>query len=287
MNSPTADSRWDAFISYASEDRIIAAQPLADALTALGLRIWFDQFELNVGDSLRERIDDGLARSTFGIVILSPAFFQKHYPNRELSGLAQREVNGEQVILPVWYRVTDSDVRQFSPPLADRVAAKWEDGLETVLAKLFAVVGKRVIEETREAVEKIKQLMELSSGADLIRVLDGVHAHKITHDDFQTKEEVDIVGSFLDGLGDTVDGLQFVGAGERARLGFEYGQEIENLGAAGWKVFVTTVTESMPDGVPGDWQVALVAVMRSSRTHVAYLEGQFLAADGKPQNQPV
>lgn len=110
------ESRWDAFISYASEDRAAVAQPLAEALTRLGLRIWYDQTELRIGDSLRERIDHGLSSSQYGIVILSPAFFAKHYPIRELNGLAQRELEGEKVLLPVWYGITDRDVRRYSPP---------------------------------------------------------------------------------------------------------------------------------------------------------------------------
>lgn len=287
MEDPTAGARWDAFISYASEDRAVAAKPIAEGLTALGLRIWFDQFELKLGDSLRERIDDGLARSAFGIVILSPAFFQKHYPIRELNGLAQREVNGEKVILPVWFGVSDADVRQFSPPLADRVAARWEDGLQAVLAKVFAVVGKHVIEEARKAADKLTQLKEVSSGAQLLRVLDGIHAHKIIHEDFTTTDEAEIVGSFLDGLGDTAEGLEFIGTAERARVGFEYTEEIDSLRAAGWKVFAGTVTEPMPGGVVGDWQIGLVAVMRSARTHVAYLDGQFLTAGSKSPESAV
>src|SRR4051794_33503310 len=136
MENPSLASQWDAFISYASEDRVGVAQPLAEALASLGIRVWFDQAELKIGDSLRERVDDGLARSTFGIVVLSRAFFDKHYPTRELNGLAQREIDGERVILPVWYGVTDADVRRFSPPLADRIAARWDEGLDAVVAKL-------------------------------------------------------------------------------------------------------------------------------------------------------
>jgi hypothetical protein len=39
-------------------------------------------------------------------VVLSPAFFRKHWPQAELDALAQREVEGQKVILPVWYNVT-------------------------------------------------------------------------------------------------------------------------------------------------------------------------------------
>ena len=68
--------------------------------------MWIDESELFVGDSLRAKIDEGLAQSQFGIVILSPSFFSKHWPQAELDGLAAREANGEKRILPVWHNLT-------------------------------------------------------------------------------------------------------------------------------------------------------------------------------------
>ena len=58
----------------------------------------------------------------------------------ELNGLAQKEVSVEKVILPIWYNVTAEDVRSRSPLLADRVAASWPSGLETVVTLLLAVI---------------------------------------------------------------------------------------------------------------------------------------------------
>ena len=95
--------QWDFLISHASEDKEAIARPLAEALRSKGKKVWYDDFSLKVGDSLRESIDYGLAHSSFGIVILSPRFFEKHWPNKELDGLAAREVNGAKVILPVWH----------------------------------------------------------------------------------------------------------------------------------------------------------------------------------------
>lgn len=76
-------SEWDVFISHASEDKEFV-RPLADALIARGLRVWYDEFELKVGDHLRRSIDRGLVRSRYGIVVLSPAFFAKHWPQTEV-----------------------------------------------------------------------------------------------------------------------------------------------------------------------------------------------------------
>ena len=73
-----------------------------------------------------------MANSRFGIVILSPRFFEKHWPVQELNGLASREVEGQKVILPIWHNVSFEEVRRFSPILADRVAVK-SDSVSKIL----------------------------------------------------------------------------------------------------------------------------------------------------------
>ncbi len=129
--------KWDVFISHASEDKETIARPLAKALEAQGLRVWFDEFTLSVGDRLRRSIDRGLANSRYGIVILSPMFFAKEWPQKELDGLMQREEHGEKVILPVWHNITAEQIRAYSPTLADRIAVSSSRGLDQVVAELL------------------------------------------------------------------------------------------------------------------------------------------------------
>ena len=50
---------WDVFISHASEDKAAVTNPLANSLERAGLRVWLDRQELRLGDSLREKIDEG------------------------------------------------------------------------------------------------------------------------------------------------------------------------------------------------------------------------------------
>jgi hypothetical protein len=113
---------WDVFISHASEDKTPVARPLTEALQARGLSVWLDDFELKIGDSLRRKIDAGLANSAFGVVILSRNFFAKGWPQYELDGLITRQVSGEQTLLPVWHEITKKEVVAHSPSLADKIA---------------------------------------------------------------------------------------------------------------------------------------------------------------------
>jgi len=99
------------------------ARPLAEALRQQRVEVWYDEFSLRVGDSIRRAIDRGLAQSRFGIVILSKAFFAKEWPQYELDGLTEREVSArETVILPVWHGIEHADILRFSPTLAGRKA---------------------------------------------------------------------------------------------------------------------------------------------------------------------
>ena len=75
---------YDAFICHASEDKNDFVRPLAERLRQEHVEVWYDEFSLNVGDSLRRSIDRGLAQSRFGIVVLSPSFFRKHWSQWEL-----------------------------------------------------------------------------------------------------------------------------------------------------------------------------------------------------------
>jgi hypothetical protein len=135
---------FDVFISHASEDKEHVVRQLASLLSDRGLDVWYDEFELRVGDSLRRKIDAGIARSRFGLVVLSPAFFSQRWPQYELDGLVTMQNSGRQVILPIWHGVSMDEVRAFSPSLADKVALRTADStMEDIADEIAAVVSGR------------------------------------------------------------------------------------------------------------------------------------------------
>jgi hypothetical protein len=139
-----AAKEHDVFISHASEDKDDIVRPLATALDDRGLAVWYDEFELRIGSSLRRSIDVGLANSRFGVVVLSESFFGKGWSNYELDGLVTREVasGGEQIILPIWHRVTKDEVAAYSPSLADKLARSTGDAtIEEIADEIAAVVN--------------------------------------------------------------------------------------------------------------------------------------------------
>lgn len=116
------NKQYDFFISHASEDKEDFVKALAEGLTEEGCKVWYDNFILKIGDSLRESIDRGLANSKYGIVVISPYFLKKKWPAYELDGMVAREMNGHKVILPIWHKVTKDEILQYSPTLADKLA---------------------------------------------------------------------------------------------------------------------------------------------------------------------
>lgn len=113
---------YDVFISHASEDQEEVVRPLAHKLQNNGLTVWYDEFEMKIGDSLRRKIDKGLANSKFGVVVLSKDFIKKGWTNYELDGIITKAITGEQILLPIWHNITKKEVIDYSPSLADKLA---------------------------------------------------------------------------------------------------------------------------------------------------------------------
>lgn len=135
------NATYDIFISHASEDKDAIARPLYNALIEKDISVWFDEAVLRLGDSLRRKIDEGLIKCRYGVVILSPNFLSKEWPQRELDGLVARETaSGKKAILPIWHEIDRDTLLRFSPTLADRLAGQSGDGLPELVQKIIQVL---------------------------------------------------------------------------------------------------------------------------------------------------
>ena len=132
-----------AFISHDSRDKADIARPLAVALSAQRCPVWFDEFSLKVGDRLRESIERGLRETAKCIVVITPNFLANTgWTREEFGAVFTRElIEKKDVILPVWSGVTREQVFNYSPVLADRLAANWSDGQDAVVRKLRQAIG--------------------------------------------------------------------------------------------------------------------------------------------------
>lgn len=235
--------QWDVFISYASEDRDLAA-PLAEGLAKLGVLVWFDKTELHIGDSLRERIDDGLSRCRYGVIVLSTHFLNKHYPQRELNGLAQREIYDGKIILPIWKGISHEEVSRYSPPLADKVALVYENNLSEIIDKITNKVRPDIIDTIKSTIvdlqkeaSKYKPLNVVSSGKILVDSIRNAQITNQVHEELTNQDEVDKVGGLLDYITDLIDTLEFCSTKEEAQIGIDITQQLSELKEYGWLVY--------------------------------------------------
>ena len=118
------DEEYDVFVSHAYEDKESFVDEFVEALRDQGLKVLYDTDKLKWGHSMREKIDSGLAKSRYGVVILSPNYIDEHkyWTKAELNGLFQVETVRGKTILPIWHNLTKKQVVEYSPIIADRKA---------------------------------------------------------------------------------------------------------------------------------------------------------------------
>ncbi len=110
--------KYDVFLSHASEDKDDVARPLAQALQQRGLRVWYDEFELRIGDNLVAKLNAGISASRFGILVLSKAFLAKRWTIHELNMLERLWVADDRILFPVWHKITIEELSAYRAWLA-------------------------------------------------------------------------------------------------------------------------------------------------------------------------
>jgi len=134
----------DVFICHASEDKPAVVRPLAYELQRKGISCWLDEAEIHWGDSIIDRINEGLRSSRFVIVVLSRAFLSKNWPKKELSAVLSAEISSGRVkVLPLLVGSPD-DIQFFLhefPLLHDKLHIRWDGAAEPVVRNLQQLLG--------------------------------------------------------------------------------------------------------------------------------------------------
>ena len=127
-----------AFISHDSRDKDEVVRELAQELSRLMCPVWYDEYSLRVGASLRQSIEAGLKETKNCIVVLSPNFLSNEgWGKAEFDSVFTREiVEKKNVMLPVWHNVTVEQVYEYSPRLADKVGLNTNIGIKELARKL-------------------------------------------------------------------------------------------------------------------------------------------------------
>jgi hypothetical protein len=166
------NKKWDVFISHSSEDKDTVVRELANSLKTLGINVWYDEFTLKIGDSLTQKIDEGLIDSNYGIIIISKAFLNKKWTDYEYRSLLSKEDNFKKVILPIWHNITQDEIKGFSLYLADKFALDTKkNDIQEIAKKLLEIIRpdlyqnfsrlmlyKKMISEAKPEMAKVDDL---------------------------------------------------------------------------------------------------------------------------------
>lgn len=128
------------FISYSHSDAFIVNK-LAAHLVKHNANVWVDTWELNVGDSILNKVQDAIQESSALLVVLSKASVESEWCKKELSAGLVRELDEKRVVvLPVL--VGDCDIPLFlrEKMYAD-FRADFNKGLHDVLNAIAKVTN--------------------------------------------------------------------------------------------------------------------------------------------------
>jgi len=135
----------DVFICHASEDKLDIIKPLVAAFKREGFSYWYDKAEIKWGDSIIEKVNEGLRISRYVIVVISKSFLSKNWPKRELNSVLNVEAStGKVRVLPLILGTDEVKRYIFKkyPLLNDKVYLTWENDAQKIIDALKARLGE-------------------------------------------------------------------------------------------------------------------------------------------------
>lgn len=154
------ETQQDVFISHASRDKDQYVYPLTAALSSQDVTFWLDDAQIELGDSVAGRIDEGLRTSRFALVCLSRNFLQSAWSEAEMYAvLAFQNSAGTKRVLPVILNSKEEVLRRY-PLLSGLRFGEFSDGTE----KLAAEIAKRVKRKDKQTDEIVVTVESIHTG---------------------------------------------------------------------------------------------------------------------------
>lgn len=136
---------YDVYLVHAGEDSRPAGV-IVKQLREQGLAVWFNSF--TPGLRIRPQMEDGLRRSSFGVVLVTNTLFTKKWALEELDALFGLEDETGTKIIPVWLDISREEVLRASPMLASRSAIVAEGSSDAELRTVAGDVTQAILRMT-------------------------------------------------------------------------------------------------------------------------------------------
>lgn len=103
-NSPNQEKYHGIFLSHTGKDKPFVRQLRKDLMASGVTKVWVDEAEIEIGDSLTEKIAQGIKETRFIGVVLSNKSINAPWVKKELDIAINKEISGgEVVVLPILY----------------------------------------------------------------------------------------------------------------------------------------------------------------------------------------
>jgi len=132
-----ASEAHKAFISYAWEDRDLAKR-IAETLQSNGIETWWAEWEIRVGDSLRQKIDEGLSNCTDFLVLLTPESINKPWVNQEMDAGLVRKIESQARFIAIRRNLA---ARALPPLLRGMLSPALEDFDTDIRQLIYDILG--------------------------------------------------------------------------------------------------------------------------------------------------
>ncbi len=139
QNGERSHAEYDVFLSHANADKPLIVETLYESLKKLGVSIFYDKESLEWGDNWKQRILEGTQKAEFAIIVISENFFGREWTERELTEFLNRQnKNGQKLILPIIHGISNQQLREKYPAVADIQGISTSDHSCDEIALLFA-----------------------------------------------------------------------------------------------------------------------------------------------------
>jgi hypothetical protein len=142
LTEPETPTTPLVYLAHASEDKAIM-RPLAHRLLKEGVDVWYDEWEIGPGDSLRRKMDDGLGRCTHFMVLLTETSLRKPWVAEEIDAGFVRKVEGSAKFIPIRHELSIAAL----PPLmrgmlSPEVSPDNEPSMQALVANILGLSAK-------------------------------------------------------------------------------------------------------------------------------------------------
>ena len=155
------------FLCHASEDKALVRR-IAEDLTANGVEVYYDEWCINYGDSIRQRIDEGLQACTHFVVLLTENSLEKAWVNAEIdAGFVQR-LGGKCRFVPLRYQLAIEDVSPLLAAIHAPEITDYDADIESLVKFFHGVTERPPLGDVPDIVKTFDNKLGISPAAKAI-----------------------------------------------------------------------------------------------------------------------